>query len=379
MISLAYTLKSTESGAPSPRHRSLPVWQMVTLFALVAAIRLPFLHNTPGPEAAFGEAARRWLQEGSAEPFPWALAPAYQFLCVLLWPVGAWAANVVSVLASGWAAVGFAILVRRGGAPWAAPAGFILSMIPQFWSVSHSTSPLVPALALGLAALVAADSGRAGTSGVFLGFAWLTHPSALAFLLAAFVLHLGCRRYPIARNAIHGAVCLLVAIALSVLLHWALRTWFGVGLFQDMSRLFPAMDQPNAAGEFTLQTLIGPTGQALLLVTLGLIVTAFRQMGRPNQPARPIDWSVPGALLLLLAGAVVLQLCFLPWLGSVLMIFPALVYLAVAWADGRLLVLAALVLLISPWIALEGTHLARSPVPWINSPAATPAPRPHKY
>ncbi len=339
----------------------MPWGQLAALFCAVAAARfilLTFAFDGGDGSSVSASAARRWSEAGIAEPFPWAVSPFYQFLRVLLWPLNSWAWNLASALAVGMAATCWAALAGQARVRWVAAAALVLTFAPFMFDPAARSGPWIPALALGMAALLAAAKSRPLATGLLLGLAAASHPSALLFIPPAIVLSLGCPRFPLARNGLHTGIALGVTAILLAGVQLALWRIAGVHLTGELGGIIREMANAPAPA-FSIATFAGPTGQALALVVCGIALQTFRRMTRPFRPGPPFAWNIFFAHVLLFAGAAILQTGFLPWLGNPLLLLPPLVFGALAWSERSFLLMAAIVLLISPWVALEGTRLTR--------------------
>lgn len=335
---------------------------MVALFACVLLTRIFLLDagfGTGEDARQIAEATRQWHETGR---YQMARAPGslpYEFLCSVISRGVAWVLNLVSALACAAAAVVFAQLARRGGSAVPALSALVMTMVPEPFLFSISTSPQWPALALGLGALLAAAGGRALSTGLLLGLAAATRLSAVIYFLPAAILLLGCRRFAIQRNGLHLGIATVVALATAAACF--LPAWQVQGAQLLDSVRLPPSARPDYPADLAM-ILRGPTGAALAVAAAGMLTRFILLRNVPSGRRPRLDPFVVAALAILLAEALAIFAAFPRETLYPLAAVPALAFFIAAWTNRRFLWLVALLVMLAPWVGWEGFRPVRGPV-----------------
>jgi len=211
------------------------------------------------------------------------------------------------MLVGGSAAPAMAVLAARLGLdrPSAWLAGAMIAVSPSFAHTAHQVLTDAPALALSIAALAAAASGRAIPTGILLGAAILMRETAAIHIVAA-VLLLGARRSGIAIAAMLAIiVATLWAFPAAGLARWVEALshnatasppdWRGIGV--SMLWVFAAGPLPVAVGILGLRR---ETNRRVMLVAVPAAIATAALLFYPEGSYSPryVLASAPVAFLL---------------------------------------------------------------------------------
>ncbi|OAI42192.1 hypothetical protein AYO41_04690 [Verrucomicrobia bacterium SCGC AG-212-E04] len=173
-----------DADPAEPADAGRVVWASIALVLIVLASRLPFL------DAGYGVNYDAWRVAATArqlaETGEYAVSrfpgyPLHEYSCALLWRGGPMALNGLSALASALAALLLFGQLRASRAPLPWLGALTLAFVPVVFVNSVSAKDYVVALAFLVAALGAANAGRAITAGILLGLATGFRPASIIF------------------------------------------------------------------------------------------------------------------------------------------------------------------------------------------------------
>lgn len=174
------------SGMSGAMLTSLPLKVPLVLALVVLVSRLPLLALGFGLDAdswSLAATGAAMIEHGTYSPSRPPGYPLVELLLAPLVPLGSYATNTLTALATALSAVVLMRLLERSGAKHPAALALAFTCMPSMWIASTTTIDYPFALLAGFLCLDAADRGRFKLAGLWLGLAVTARATSTLFVL----------------------------------------------------------------------------------------------------------------------------------------------------------------------------------------------------